>query len=222
MFRFPGSGGFIPPAGAPIVVSYVTGGGVDGNVPAGAVRELRSGVGFVQSVTNPLAASGGAAAELLCGARDRSAQWIRHRGRAVSFEDYEWLALSASSEVARARAMPLEGLWGRGARGFVGIVIVPHSSEPAPLPSPELTRTVLETLAERAPAGIAGGLRTIAPSYRSVGVRAEILPLRIDEAGRVEARVRTRLTAFLHPLTGGRDGRGWQFGEACTSPIWRR
>ena len=45
---FPARDGFIPPAGCPIVVSYVTGGGVEGNVPAGAIRELRSSVGFVQ------------------------------------------------------------------------------------------------------------------------------------------------------------------------------
>ena len=65
---------------------------IEGNVAAGAIRELRSGVGFVESVTNPLAASGGAAAERLRAARDRSVQSARHRDRAVSFEDYEWLA----------------------------------------------------------------------------------------------------------------------------------
>jgi hypothetical protein len=43
-------------------------------------------------------------------------------------------------------------------------------------------------------------------------VRAEILPVSADEAGRVEARVRTRLSAFLHPLSGGRDGHGFDFG----------
>ena len=46
----PGAPRVRPPAGSPIVVSYVTGGGVDGNVAAGAIRELRSGVGFVESV----------------------------------------------------------------------------------------------------------------------------------------------------------------------------
>lgn len=214
VFRFPGSGGFVPPAGSPIVVSYVTGGGVDGNVPVGAVRELRSGVGFVQSVSNPVAASGGAAAELLRGARDRSAQAVRNRDRAVSSEDYEWLALAASAEVARARALPLEGPQGRGARGFVGIVLVPHSAEAQPFASAELQRTVLGALAARAPAGIAGGLHIVQPSYVAVGVRADILALRAQDAGRVEALVRTRLLAFLHPLSGGRDGQGWAFGES--------
>jgi hypothetical protein len=215
VFRFPGVDGFIPPAGAPIVVSYVTGGGVQGNVPAGAVRELRSGIGFVQSVSNPLAASGGAAAELLRGTRDRCVQQPRNRDRAVSVEDFEWLAMSASAEVARARALPLEGPAGHGQRGFVGIVVVPSSLEAMPQPSPELCRTVIAALAQRAPAGIADGIRIITPSYVPVSVRAEIVPLSADEAGRVEARVRARLNDFLHPLSGGRDGHGWQFGEGA-------
>ena len=214
VFEFPGSDGFIPPAGAPIVVSYVTGGGVDGNVPAGAVRELRSGVGFVQSVGNPIASAGGAGAELLRAARDRGAQQVRHRDRAVSNQDYEWLALAASSEVARARALPLEGPHGRGARGYVGIVLVPHSREAQPLASPELERTVIDALTRRAPAGLAGGIRVVAPSYVPVGVRAEILPLRAEESGRVEAMVRARLLQFLHPLAGGHDGHGWDFGQS--------
>jgi hypothetical protein len=214
VFRFPGLAGRIPPAGAPIVVSYVTGGGVNGNVAAGAIRELRSGVGFVQSVTNPIAASGGAEAELLRGARDRNTHLPRHRHRAVSAEDYEWIAMSASSEVARARALPLAGPDGAGERGFVGIVLVPHSIDPMPQPSPELCRTVLRALANCVPAGVASGVRIVEPQFVAVSVRAEILPRSADEAGRVEARVRRRLQQFLHPLTGGARGLGWDFGES--------
>jgi hypothetical protein len=92
-------------------------------------------------------------------------------------------------------------------------VLVPHSGDPQPLPSPRLIETVLAYLAQRAPAGIAGGVRAVSPSYVAVGVRAEVLPLPGQEAGTVEALVRTRLTSFLHPLTGGRDGRGWDFGR---------
>ena len=214
IFRFPGAGARVPPAGAPIVVTYVTGGGVDGNVGVGAIRELRSGVGFVESVRNPLPASGGAVTETLRSARDRSAQGARHRDRAVSREDFEWLARQASSEVARARSLPLEAPAGRGGRGFVGIVIVPHSLDSMPMPSRELTTRVIEHLRRRAPAGIAGGIRVIAPSYVRVGVRAEILPLNADEAGKVEARVRARLARFTHPLSGGFDQQGWEFGQS--------
>ena len=216
VFRFPGTDGFIPPAGSPIAASYTTGGGAAGNVPAGTIRELRSGVGFVQSVSNPIAAEGGAAAELLRGARDRGTQAPRNRDRAVSAEDFEWLARGASSEVARARALPLAGPDGAGSRGFVGLVLVPHSQDAMPMPSAGLRDTVRAWLAQRMPAGIADGLQIASPSYVQVGVRAEILPLNADDAGLVEARVRARLAAFLHPLVGGRDARGWDFG----APVW--
>jgi hypothetical protein len=212
IFTFPGVDGFIPPAGCPIVVTYVTGGGANGNVGADTMTELRSGVGFVQSVTNPLAAGGGAASELLRSARDRSVQSVRNRDRAVSYEDYEWLAREASSEVARARAMPLASPAGFGGRGYVGIVLVPQSTDAAPMPSRELGARVVAYLGARAPAGVAGGITIVDPEYVRVGVRAEILPRNADDAGRVEARVRSRLNAFLHPLTGGRDGHGFDFG----------
>jgi predicted phage baseplate assembly protein len=132
----------------------------------------------------------------------------------VSSEDYEWLALGASSEVARVRALPLEGAAGRDARGCVGIVLVPHSQQAQPLPSAELQRTVIDALSQCVPAGIAGGLRIVDPSYVAVAVRAEILPLTAQEAGRVEALVRMRLQQFLHPLAGGHDGHGWDFGQS--------
>jgi predicted phage baseplate assembly protein len=192
----------------------VTGGGFDGNVPTNAVRELRSSVGFVQSASNPLPAQGGAATELLRAARDRATHALQHRDRAASAADYAWLARAASSEVARARALPLEGPDGRGSRGYVGIVLVPHSTEPSPVPSEQLARTVQAYLAQRAPAGIAGGIRILAPSYVEVGVRADVLPATADDAAAVEARVRASLAQFLHPLTGGADGRGWDFGRS--------
>ena len=91
-------------------------------------------------------------------------------------------------------------------------MLVPHSQAATPQPSAELGAEVMAWLVQRMPAGLAGGLRLVAPSYVPVGVRADILPLRADEAGRVEARVRNRLSAFLHPLTGGPEGRGWAFG----------
>ena len=213
VFRFPGAGGFLPPAAAPIVVSYVTGGGVAGNVEAGAIRELHSGVGFVESVTNPLAATGGAETEALRAARERNAQRPRHRDRAVSVEDYEWLALSASPEVARVRALPLESPDGRGARGYVGLILVPASTAAQPQPSLELRATVARHLAARMPAGVADRLRLAGPRYVPVGVRAEVLPRRAGDAGHVEARLREALNRFLHPLSGGADGRGWAFGQ---------
>lgn len=214
IFRFPGVAGRVPAAGNTIVVSYVTGGGVAGNVPADSIRELRSSVGLVQSVRNPLPAEGGAEAESLRGARDRGAASLQHRDRAVAASDYAWLARSASAEVARARAQPLDGPDGAGSRGFVTVVIVPRSTAPQPQPSAQLVQTVLGHVAGRVPAGIAGGVRVIGPEYVAASVRIDLQPAIIEDAAAIEAQVRTRLAQFLHPLDGGADGRGWDFGAS--------
>ena len=56
--------GRIPPGGAPVALSFTTGIGVAGNVPAGAITELRTGVPYLGGVNNPMAAEGGSAPEM--------------------------------------------------------------------------------------------------------------------------------------------------------------
>lgn len=213
-FRFGGNGyGLIPPAGARIVASFATGGGLLGNVPANSITQLRSGVGYVQSVSNPLPASGGAQTEALAAARQRATERLRHRDRAVAAVDYEWLAREASPEVARARCLAPQGPDGPGQRGWVRMILVPQGTRADPQPTLALRETVLGHLARRMPAAVAGQVLIEGPVYRRVAVRAEIVPLAPEQAALVEARVRQRLDAWLHPLSGN-QGSGWAFGEA--------
>jgi hypothetical protein len=205
--------GMIPPAGARIVASYTSGGGLAGNVPEHTITELRSGVGYVESVTNPLPAAGGTATEAGDEGRDRSTARFAHRNRAVSASDYEWMAREASPEVARVRCLAIEGPPGRPLPGWVTVLVMPHSTDAAPSPTPELTRRVLDRLRSYAPAGVASRIRVIPPVYVVIGVNAEIVLREVDDVARVEALVRNALGAFLHPVTGGPSGHGFAFGE---------
>jgi hypothetical protein len=45
-------------------------------------------------------------------------------------------------------------------------------------------------------------------------VRAQIIPHEPGAAAQVEASVRERLNQFLHPLTGGSNQGGWEFGQS--------
>jgi hypothetical protein len=209
-----GQRGFIPPAGAPIEVAFRTGGGQTGNAPAGAVSEPRAAILFLDSVTNPRPARGGSDAEPLDVTGVRGAERLRHRGRALTPRDFEWLAVEASPSVARARCLPGTGPAGAGQRGWVTVVIVPNSRERRPQPDDELLARVRAYLAARAPATVARRIKVVGPRYQAVSVVAEIVPSRPEDAGAVEIEVRRRLDAFLHPLRGGRDGRGWQVGQA--------
>jgi hypothetical protein len=209
-----GKHGLIPPAGRRVVLTYGSGGGVGGNVPAGAIHELHMAVPFVMSATNPVAAKGGAEVESCDLVRTRGAQQLRHRSRAVSREDLEWTAREASPEVARARCLPLTGVAGHAQRGWATIVIVPHSLDARPWPSAELRRRVREHLASRMVAALAPHVRVRGPRYVPVGVELECVPLRATDAADVEERLRDALNAFLHPLIGGPLKDGWRFGES--------
>jgi hypothetical protein len=46
-----------------------------------------------------------------------------------------------------------------------------------------------------------------------VSVAAEIVPVSPEQATDVQTAVMERLRAFLHPLTGGLDSTGWDFGR---------
>jgi hypothetical protein len=214
-----GQHGMTPPAGRPVRFSYrsseVAESRAVSTVPAGAINELRTAVPFVALVTNPVVAGGGAESEALERVAGRGAQRIRHGGRAVSGEDLEWLAREATPEVARARCLSLTGPAGHAQRGWVTMRIVPFSQEAQPQPSAETMRRVLSYLAERVPVTVASRIRVTGVPYMRVSVRADIVPQQAGQAAAVESGVRENLNRFLHPLIGGIDGQGWEFGQAA-------
>jgi hypothetical protein len=211
-----GRHGRLPAVGANNIRArrYQAGGGLAGNVPAGAINQLLAAAPFVQSVRNPRAAEGGTEAETLTAIKGRGPQMIRHRGRALTARDYEALALEATPGVAVARALPATAPDLRPAPGWLTMIIVPQSQEPQPQPGFEVRRQVHAYLARRVPATLAADrIAVIGPTYLPIGVTAAIIPNNPGQAAIVEARVRTTLQNFLHPLIGGPDGQGWPFGR---------
>jgi hypothetical protein len=204
----------IPPAGTDNIrlTSYRSGGGVAGNVARGAVSQLLAGV-LAQSVANARAAEGGADGETVAQLLERAPATLRDRRQAITAADYEAMALEASPAVAVARALPTTHPSGRFAPGWVTVVIVPQSADARPMPSFELRQQVQRSLAQRNPAAIARHVAVIPPTYLPVGVQAVLAPLDPAAAGPVLAAAKSALAAFLHPLAGGPDGKGWPFGR---------
>jgi hypothetical protein len=193
---------------------YQAGGGLAGNVPADKITQLLSPAPFVEAVTNPRAADGGAEGETLAAVKTRGPYTLRHRGRALAARDYEALAREASPGVAVARALPAIAPNGRPAPGWVTVIIVPQSQEVHPQPSYELRRQVHRYLVARTPATVTPTrIAVIGPGYLPIGVAATVAPREASEAGAVDRRVHTSLMTFLHPLTGGPEGQGWPFGR---------
>ena len=61
-----------------------------------------------------------------------------------------------------------------------------------------------------------------APAYRWTAVRAQLRATPGANQAQVEAEVLARLYRFLNPLTGGPDGKGWEFGgELFVSDVYQ-
>jgi len=209
-----GRKGMTPPEGrnSIVVKNYRIGGGAIGNVNSGTLTSLTRALSYIDSVSNPLPASGGADRESVEEAKARAPFTIKSRDRAVTSEDFEMLALRASTNLARAKCVP-----DRTNRGAVTLVLVPRSETREGdlirrlLPSNEILRYVKRYLDERKLVGTV--LNVIKPRYKDLSLRVVLLRRTVGTSDRLRRDIETKLRRFLHPLLGGRDGRGWEFGR---------
>lgn len=216
-----GQQGMLPPIGRDNIRAFVyqAGGGrlASTETKAGEVKGLRSSLPFVDTVTNVVAASGGSDPESVDDVLERGPQTIKNRDRAVTTEDYVWLAQQASTLVHQVKCLPTtKPAINRQLQfdpGSVTLLLVPESEEARPRPSQQLIRQVQEALQARSLAIVQPAIFVIPPEYVEVHVRAEVVPTVPEEASVVEGRIETRLRTFLHPVKGGPQGQGWQFGR---------
>jgi predicted phage baseplate assembly protein len=218
----------VPPVGSANIrlAPYKTGGGISGNRPAGGITQLKTTVPYIDSLTNYTDATGGVDAESLDALVARAPMEVRHRRRAVTPEDYEDLVRLASTDVARVLCVPNRDLVADPFEhlppvlGNVSVIVVPVSTDPKPRPSVEFVRRVAEFISASCP--VTATVHVVGPLYLGVNVQAQIGLASLDSAGTLTAKVQDALAAFLHPLTGGFDSKGWEFGrEPHRSDIYR-
>jgi predicted phage baseplate assembly protein len=225
-----GTNGRIPVAnlanpGANVVArEYRTGGGRRGNVPAGAVTGLQTTVDGVDSVTNHAPAAGGADQETLEDAKRRAPRELRTRGRAVTADDFETLAVATPGAIVRrAKALPLAHprFPGIEVPGCVTVIVVPESDAPNPLPNETTLAAVCAQLDRHRL--LTTEVHVIGPTYRRVAIRVDVVARADADVGEVRRALDERLTRYLDPLRGGADGTGWPFGgDISYSGLYRQ
>jgi uncharacterized phage protein gp47/JayE len=208
-----GKNGIIPPKGENNIkaFSYQAGGGNKGNVEQGTINSLKSAVTGIDKVINPVPADGGAETATLDQMFQIGPAVISHRNRAVTPQDFEHLAQAASRRVVKARCLPVN----IRDKGQVTVIIVPDSKDDKPQPALELRSIVRQYLEEHSCITLTckGNISVIGPSYVEIKVRADLFVKSIDEASQVEQEAREKLRSFFHPLTGGPENQGWEFGR---------
>jgi hypothetical protein len=196
-------------------VTYTTGGGKRGNVPAGAVSSLQSSIAYVDRVVNYAPAAGGCDAGNTEEAVVRGPKRFKHHHRAVTAEDYEWLTREAHPNVAKVKCLPNVNARLEPQPGAVTVVVLPKSGVGGGAHFRELKRTVEAKLLEHAASNIAfpGNIQVIEPALLEIGVQATVWVRSMDDVVPVEREIIRKLNEFLDPVTGNADGRGWDIGQ---------
>lgn len=203
---------------------YRFGGGAVSNVGAGAIQSLQAWVPGVDSVTNLQPALGGSDEETLASAKLRAPQELKSKDRAVTAEDFEYIAEQTPGvRIRRAKALPLYHPKYPTAPipGVVTVIVVPESDAANPLPGSATLAIVCAELNQHRL--LTSEVYVVAPTYRLVKIEVILTVAPNADLSEVKNDVEAALTSFLHPLTGGADGQGWPFGGTIFySDIYRR
>src|SRR5262249_21775212 len=101
--------------------------------------------------------------------------------------------------------------------GWVTVLLVPRGTEKKLLPSAEPVRAVEEDLAGRGLALLTSQapvrINVLGAGYVPVEVAVTVMPVSFPRADAARRTVLAALDQFLHALSGGPDGNGWEFGR---------
>ena len=100
-----------PPTGTTFTADYRVGGGVGGNVGAGALAHIVSNNAGIVAVTNPISARGGAAPESIEQVRQNAPHAFRTQQRAVTAKDYAEVAERHAGVQRAAATIRWTGSW---------------------------------------------------------------------------------------------------------------
>lgn len=134
--------------------------------------------------------------------------------RALNGLDVERVVLGAPGcVIARARAFAELDPANPGLRaaGMVTVVVVPELPAGRPSPTSGLLAALRSVIERRRIVG--SRVVVTGPDYVVVAVHARMRAVPGAVATAVADRVHSALDAYLHPLTGGQNGRGWAFGR---------
>jgi predicted phage baseplate assembly protein len=242
----PAGQGSVPPAGSEIraqTYRYAAGGS-RGNVGSGTVMVMRTPPppGII-GVKNIPGARGGSDEESIEETKRRAPEVLRNRNRAITADDYEYLAREATTDVRKVRCLaprlwtlydpagsPVGDPWTFGQlnrdTGNVNVVIVPDApltdrTPPAPV---ELIREVSDYLMDRRV--VTANLHVAGPRYLPIRATVAINVWRkAADSGLVpdpavsnayRDQIVARIMRFFHPVKGGADGKGWEVGQDAT------
>ena len=202
------------------LTSYRFGGGPLGNVGKGALTVLKSSIPYVSNVTNRQPARGGLSPESIEQAKLRAPQEFKSRGRAVTKEDFEFLALESSTSIAKAHCT--QAIATAGPEPSIGNVIqlLLVTQEAAESLRPSLSDLAVSQHTIRQVTAFIDDRRLIGTSFQvseaeyvSVSIEAVVKLRGGSDFDIARESIQEGLYDYIHPTRGGSDQSGWAFGK---------
>lgn len=219
------SAGRRPPVGQRIrAAAYRYGGGADSNLAAGTIKEIVSGSPRLK-VRHQWPLKGGLDAESVEQAERRIPQFLTHRNRAVTRDDFKVITeANPIHPVARAEVFTgfLPGNSIRAVRenvpGVVSVFVLPPGKPglgQIPKPSKGLLKDVFSYLLKRALVGTE--LYVLSPEFVPIAVSV-LVQVRDAETEQQTLRdTQKALISYIWPVApGGAHGTGWPMGDEVT------
>ena len=138
---------------------------------------------------------------------------LRKTERAVSRDDFEFLAKEADKWVARAYCLPRRDLrmnFDTERAGHVGLIVIPKGGREAELL--EIIAKVEDYLEPRRL--LTTRLHVVGPQYLQIHIELTVAPLPDVLETDLEKKVIEALKTFFDHLEGGKDRKGWVFGRS--------
>jgi predicted phage baseplate assembly protein len=202
------------------LTSYRFGGGPLGNVGKGALTVLKSSIPYVSNVTNRQPARGGLSPESIEQAKLRAPQEFKSRGRAVTKEDFEFLALESSTSIAKAHCT--QAIATAGPEPSIGNVIqlLLVTQEASESLRPSLSDLAVSQHTIRQVTAFIDDRRLIGTSFQvseaeyvSVSIEAVVKLRGGSDFDIARESIQEGLYNYIHPTRGGSDQSGWAFGK---------
>lgn len=199
-----------------IEIRYKVGGGKKGNVGKMQLNSIAGAIAFIDKVYNVLPTAGGFDRQQLNDALIESIRTIKHQNRAVTKEDFEWLAFESTNEVVKTKCLKNTNIFGKKEYGSITVVILPDNYKNREgYYSLVLKNKVEKYLRERASITLTqeNSIRVIEPVYIKISVIVNVRVASINHVAYVENLCKEKFDKFIDPLTGNVNGNGWDIGE---------
>lgn len=215
--------GMRPPQGRRVRVSYAYGGGLEGNLAIGQLNKSPTLPGGIK-VENPVPTWGASQGESVVDGQRNIANYVRHRDRLVTIEDFEDIAeRTPGIDVGRVEVLPLfhpdkfdATNPGEQFPGVVTVMVIPRQRIEVPDP-PVPDRLFLDAVCRWLDPRrlVTTELHIRGPQYVPVWVSIAVTTMPGEVRSLVHKRAREAIREYLSPLEGGvptLNDEGWMAG----------